>query len=584
MAYPPGDFESLTELLAGEGEIVTERLAHWAATTPDRTFLYYGEDDFAYTYAEFEAATDVIAGNLAAHGVAKGDRVSVFTTNPSVAALLMFGIWKAGAVYAPVNFSFAGRLLAYQLNDSAPQLVVTDPGLVPAVNSVADDLTRVPTVVVYQPPAGSHDHVAKPEPIASRFPTVSWEALTAPADRPGVTVEFDDPANVVYTSGTTGPAKGVVQPYRWMAQYTYNLRRILSPQDVIYNDLPMYHVGGAIANVARAAWVGCEVTLWDRFSPKAFWSRVGARGATTAILLDVMIPWLMKAPAAQRDRVNTLNKVHMQPLPAQHHQVASRFGIDIVTVGFGQTEAGAPLGAVIEELPQGRGTPAGLYRGLTRGEIRERVRAAGLPLLSGPEVDRKGLMGGPGPFVEAAVLDEHDRPCRLHQPGQLVIRPRLPALIMQEYLGKPEATVAAWRNLWFHTGDVAILGPDGLFQFVDRLGDRIRVRGENLSSFQVEDLLNQHDRILLTAVFAIRGQEGDEDDIVAFVVPSEGTELSENEIHAFSEETLPKYMRPRHIRVVADVPRTPTGKIQKFKLRTLILEELAEVKQGREAG
>jgi carnitine-CoA ligase len=118
------------------------------------------------------------------------------------------------------------------------------------------------------------------------------------------------------------------------------------------------------------------------------------------------------------------------------------------------------------------------------------------------------------------------------------------ALIMSQYLGKPEATVTAWRNLWFHTGDAAVLQPDGMFDFVDRLGDRIRVRGENLSSFQVDDLLNQHERIQLTA--------------------------------AFAEDTMPKYMRPRHIRVVPDVPRTPTNKIEKYKLRSRLLDERAD--------
>lgn len=575
-AHPHHNAELLTTLLTAESELVTERLDHWASTTPGRTFLHYGEDDVTYNYAQFAAATDAIAGNLAAHGVAKGDRVSLFSTNPLAATLLMFGVWKAGAVYAPVNFSFTGSLLTYQLDDTTPRLLVTDPGLLPAVNGVADQLTHVPTLVLYTPPTGAHDHVKQPEPIAPHFPALPWDALTAPADRPDVTVAFDDPANIVYTSGTTGPAKGVVQPYRWMAQYTYNLRRPLSSQDVIYNDLPLYHVGGAIANVARAAWVGCEVALWDRFSPTAFWSRIASRGATTAILLDVMIPWLMKAPQSETDRVNTLNKVHMQPLPLQHHEVATRFGIDIVTAGFGQTESGAPLGLVIEEVPEGEGTPAELYRGLTRAEIVSRVHASGTALLRGPEVSRKAVMGVPAPFVEVAVLDEHDRPCPVGQPGQLAVRPKLPALIMNQYLGRPDATVAAWRNLWFHTGDAAVLQPDGMFDFAGRLGDRIRVRGENLSSFQVEDLLNQHEQVQLTAAFAIPGREGDEDDIAAYVVPTEGSKLTENEIRAFAEETMPKHMHPRHIRVVPDIPRTPTNKIEKYKLRSHLLDELTD--------
>jgi crotonobetaine/carnitine-CoA ligase len=572
---PLHDIESLTALFTADGELVTERFDHWAAETPDRTFFHYGEDDITFTYRGWDNLTDAIAGNLVAQGVAKGDKVSVFTTNSLLAALVMFGTWKAGAIYAPINFSFTGRLLTYQINDTRPSLLITDPRLLPVVNAVADDVAHIPTVVPYLPPSGAHDHVAEPVAVDPRFPTLAWDSLTSPAERPDVTVAFDDPANIVYTSGTTGPAKGVLQPYRWMAGYTYNLRVPMSPDDVIYNDLPMYHVGGAIANVARAAWVGCEVAVWDRFSPSAFWSRIASRGATTAILLDVMIPWLMKAPGTKDDRRNTLNKVHMQPLPLQHHEVAGRFGIDVVTAGFGQTESGAPLGIFIEEVPEGEGTPPDLYRGLSRSDIVDRVRTSGAPVVAGADVDRKGVMGIPTPFLDVVVLDERDRPCAVGQPGQLAVRPKLPGLILTEYLGKPEATVKAWRNLWFHTGDAAVLQPDGMFDFVDRLGDRIRVRGENLSSFQIEDLLNQHERVQMTAVFAIAGTEGDEDDVVAFVVPVEGTELTEDELRAFAESTMPRYMRPRYLRVVPDIPRTPTNKIEKYKLRTRILDELS---------
>jgi crotonobetaine/carnitine-CoA ligase len=302
---------------------------------------------------------------------------------------------------------------------------------------------------------------------------------------------------------------------------------------------------------------------------------VRSRGATTAILLDVMIPWLMQAPRTDEDRRNTLNKVHMQPLPLHHSEVARRFGLDFVTAGFGQTESGAPLSVLLEEVPEGEGTPADLWTGRSHEEVRDLAARTGVPFLSGAEVTRKGLMGRPTPFVEATVLDEHDEECAPEQAGQLALRSRLPGLFLREYHGKPEATVAAFRNLWFHTGDAAVRDADGMFWFVDRMGDRMRVRGENLSSFQVEDLLNQHPGIQFCAVFAIPGEEGDEDDVVAYVVPGEGSELTEEAVHAFAAETLPKHMRPRHVRVVADIPRTLTNKVEKYKLKQMITAELA---------
>jgi crotonobetaine/carnitine-CoA ligase len=565
--------QDLAALLRADGEIVPARLDHWAATRGDRPFFHYGEDDVTLTYAEFGRRTDAIAGNLAARGVGRGDRISVFCTNPLVSALVMFGAWKAGALFCPVNFAYTGRLLSYQLNDTRPRLVVTEPALLPALDAVVDELAERPSVVVHQAPPGVHD--AAGTRVPGRLEELPWDELTADARAPGIVLGFDDPANIIYTSGTTGPAKGVVQPFRWMAQYTFALRMPLTCDDVIYNDLPMYHVGGAIANVARAAWVGCEVAVWNRFSPTAFWDRVRSRRATTAILLDVMIPWLMQAPPTAGDRHNTLNKVHMQPLPLHHHEVARRFGLDFVTAGFGQTESGAPLSVLMEELPEGEGTPAELYTGRSHQEVRDLAARFDVPFLPGAEVTRKGLMGRPAPFVEATVLNEQDEECAPEEAGQLALRSLLPGLFLREYHGKPEATVAAFRNLWFHTGDAAVRGADGLFYFVDRMGDRMRVRGENLSSFQVEDLLNQHPEIQFCAVFAIPSREGDEDDVVAYVVPGEGSPLTPEAVHAFAAETLPRYMRPRHVRVVDDIPRTLTNKIEKYKLKQLITAELA---------
>lgn len=564
----------LTDILKADGEIITERLDHWARIAGDRTFFYYGEDDETLSYAAFVRRADAIAGNLARLGIVKGDRVSVFCKNALASSLLMFGIWKAGAVYCPVNFSYAGRLLSYQLNDTAPKLVITDGALLPALNDVLDTVEVKPAIIVYSAAPGAHDHIAEPPAVRPGYVVHAWSELTQPAKAPGVRVTFDDEANLIYTSGTTGPSKGVVQPYRWMAQYVYFLRALIGEDDVIYNDLPMYHVGGAIANVCRAAWVGCEVAVWNRFSPDAFWDRVKARRVTTAILLDVMIPWLNKAPPSENDRHNTLNKVHMQPLPLLHHDFATRFGIDFVTAGFGQTESGAGISVVLEQTKQGEGTPDALYRGYSHAEAAEIATRFGMPLHQGSAATRKGMMGLPTFFVDVAVRDDLDEECEDEVAGHLTLRPRLPGIFFQSYLGKPEATVKAFRNLWFHTGDAAVRGKDGMYYYVDRLGDRIRVRGENLSSFQVEDMINQHPRVQMSAVVAIPSDEGDEDQVIAYVVAVPDGTVSEAEIHAFAAETMPKYMRPRHVRIIADLPRTPTNKVEKYKLRQMIVSEL----------
>ena len=550
----------LEALLTADGTTLPERLDHWAQTTPQAICLYDGETDREYTYAEFGALTDAVAGSLARWGIVPGDRISVFTTNSLLAATLMFACWKAGAIYAPVNFSYRGRLLSYQLRDTSPRLLVTDAELVERIPEVAGDLAddAALSVAVFEDDA---------EAPVGGLPRVPWSALTQQAPRPDVTIGPADPANIVYTSGTTGPAKGVLQPHLWINQYTYGLRSLIDSRDVVYNDLPMYHVGGAFANVGRAIWKGAEAAIWNRFSPSEFWSRIERRGATAAILLDVMIPWLMKAPESEADRANTLSKVHMQPLPLHHAAVAQRFGFDAVSAGFGQTESGGPLKIVMLETAEGEGTPEHLRKGLLGDELTAACQERGFSVVDGTTVTEKGAMGYPSHFVEAMIVDESDAECPRGVPGELVVRPKISHIMMTEYIGKPEATATAWRGGWFHTGDSALQNPDGSFRFVDRMGDRIRVKGENLSSFQVEDLLNGHPDVQMTAVFAIPSSEGSEDDIVAYAVLVEGSRTTEDDLHRFAHEQMPKFMRPAHIRIVADIPRTPTNKIEKYKLK-----------------
>ncbi len=566
--------QELVDRLRADGELVTERLEHWAAKAGAKTAVYYGEDDVTVSFAELAERAASIAGNLAALGIKKGDRVSVFCANPLISTFLMYGIWRAGALYCPVNFAYNGRLLTYQLDDTAPQLIVTDTKLLPALNEVFPALANRPPVIVYQAPPGAHDHIADRVALHAAATEIPWAKLVAPAAAPDVRVTVSDAANVVYTSGTTGAAKGVVQPHRWMAQYSLALRLPIVDTDVVYNDLPMYHVGGAIANVVRAMWAGAECAIWDRFSPTDFWRRIEKRSVTAAILLDVMIPWLMKAPESPDDRASTLNKVHMQPLPLHHHAVSQRFGFDFVTAGFGQTESGAPVWCLLEETAAGEGTPDASYRGMSHEQMIARAHELGVTVLDGAKVTRKGLMGRPTAFVDVSIRDENDDECTVGQAGQLALRPKIPHLFLHEYLGKPQATVNAFRNLWFHTGDAAVRDEEGLYYFVDRMGDRMRVRGENLSSFQVEDMLNQHAHVQFSAVLAIPSAEGDEDDIVAFVVATPGATLEEATVHDFARETMPKFMRPKHVRIIDDLPRTPTNKVEKYRLRQRIEAEL----------
>lgn len=570
------DLKELEAEFKKDGEIVLDNLRRWADELGDKTFFYYGEEDRRISYREFDRLTNCAANNLISMGVEKGDRISLFLMNPLVTTLAMFGMWKAGAVYCPINFNYKGRLLSYQINDTAPKLLIAEQGLIPMLNNIKGDID-LNRVILHRPLDGAHDYISENDEfeLDAAFSVSLFDDLfKGPDSDPGVDLEFKDTANIIYTSGTTGPAKGVVQSHRWMHQYIFNVMKILNQDDVVYNDLPMYHVGGAVFNIVKAAWLGCTVAVWDKFSPNDFWRRINLSGSTHTVLLDVMVPWLMLAEEKQEDKLNTLNKVHFQPLPQYHNQVAKRFGIDIVTSGYGQTEAGNGFVGVIDELADGERSPEELRKGSSRDKVIEIATQFGLPVLSGAGEVKKGFMGKPTPLLEAAILDENDMVQEPGTHGQIAFRSKLPYTILNEYFNKPEATAEVFRNLWFHSGDGGYRDEDGIFYFVDRMGGFIRTRGENVSSYQVEDILTSHPKVGVCAALPIPAEEGEEDDIVVYIVLKPGEQMAEDELRPWIKEEMPRFMQPRHIRFVDALPQTPTYKVEKYKLKDRILTEL----------
>lgn len=562
-------FDAMVE----EGDVALYKLDEWAQKTPDKTFIHYGETGLRLSFAEVKQRADRLAAGLASIGVGRGDAVSVLTGNSLAAALSMFAAWRAGALYAPINYNLRGGLLSYQINDTDPRVLITDASFDERLTEIADDIDVDHIVIApehYGAQAPGDETLAAAMGNMHRFSDLLQSEAPVPCEALG---PFD-PATIIYTSGTTGPAKGVLLGFRWINQYTFSGRSQLEHDDVLYCDLPMYHVGGAYALLCRAIWHGNTVGLWNRFSAGGFWDRIAACGATSCILLDVMVPWLMAAPPDTTDRHNSLNKVHMQPLPADHHEVAQRFGLDFVTCGFGQTESGAGFMAIIDEFGDTEGTPAAQYHGMSRSAYRAQAERFGRIVVDGGKPLPKGFMGRSSKLLDVAILDENDNQLPPGSVGQLAFRPRFPGLLLERYLNKPEATLKALRNLWFHTGDACLQNEDGTFNFVDRMGGYFRVRGENVSSYEVESVLNAHPKIRATAAVPVPASVGHEDEIAVFVEPGEARQLTEADVRAFAVEQMPRYMQPAHIRIIEALPVTPTSKIEKYKLKQRIIEEL----------
>ncbi|MGI3167589.1 AMP-binding protein [Pseudooceanicola sp. C21-150M6] len=549
--------EEIFAVMTRDGDVVRDVFDAHVAAQPDKLFIHHGDSDTSLSFAEVRARADRMAAGLAALGVGKGDHVSVHAKDALVSALAMFAIWRCGAVFAPLNYNLRGSFLAYQISDTGPKVIIADAEGVQIVNDHRADLPAFTLVG----PGGD---------IATLDGT----------EVPDVPLSPTDPAAIIYTSGTTGPAKGVKLGHRWINQYCFGSRISNSEEDVFHCDLPMYHVGGAFSIFARAAWMGASIGLWDRFSATTFWDRIARVGATAATLLDVMIPHILSQPATTEDRNNTLNKVHIQPYSVRHHEFAQRFGVDFITVGFGQTESGSVFGAVIDEFPGEEGTPPAYWRGPSKADYLAAAREVGRPIFDGREDLPKGLMGQPSRLLEVAALDEEDMPVPDGTVGQLCIRPRFPAMLLQEYINKPEATLKVLRNCWFHTGDaVRRRAEDGHYVFIDRMGGFFRVRGENVSSFEVESVLVRIAGVRAVAAVPVPASAGEEDDIAVFLECEDGVSLSEEQVRQHAAAEMPRYMHPRHIRFVSALPVTPTNKIEKYKLRTGLLQELAAMEE-----
>jgi len=361
-------------------------------------------------------------------------------------------------------------------------------------------------------------------------------------------------------------------------QYCFTARDANTSDDVIHCDLPLYHVGGAFNLFGRAVWMGCTTGLWDKFSATEYWARIAKVRASVTTLLDVMVPHIMSLPERADDAANTLNKMHIQPYTPRHHVFAKRFGVDFVTVGFGQTESGSVFAGLLDEFPDSQGTPDELWKGLDKTAYRARVTALGRPIFDGHSDIPKGIMGAPAQFFEVAALNEDDMPVASGEVGQLCLRPRFPDMMLQSYLNKPEATLKVLKNCWFHTGDAVrcIDAQKNLFVFIDRMGGYFRVRGENVSSFEVESVILNIKGVRACAAVPIPAAVGEEDDIAVWVEPEPGVILTQAQIEAHAEVEMPRYMRPRHIRFIDALPITPTAKVEKYKLRERIMTELKE--------
>jgi crotonobetaine/carnitine-CoA ligase len=486
-----------------------------AALTPDRRFVVVAESE--RTFAESLERTARLAGALRESGIGVGDRVACLSENRAELLDLIPACAWLGAVVVPFNAAARGATLQHLLASSRPKAFAAETSLAGALDGLS-----LPAEVerLWALDAGGAEWGSRPvEPL----PALA-EPVPAHDAKPG------DTAAILFTSGTSGPPKGVCCPHAQFVWWGVNTAAVLGvgPDDTLYTCLPLFHTN-ALNTWVQALVHGCGFVLGPRFSASRFWERLVASGATVTYILGAMASILAKRVPGPEDRAHRVRIALAPATPAELHAVfRERFGMELVD-GHGMTETNLVLGP-------------------RDGE------------------QRPGLMGRVMPGFHARVVDEDDEEVPDGTPGELVMRADEPFAFATGYWGLPEETVRAWRNLWFHSGDRVVREPGGWFRFVDRMKDAIRRRGENISAWEVEQAIGLHADVEGVAAVPVPSELG-EDEVMVFVVPVAGARIDPAALVAHCEGRLARHAIPRYIEFVDELPLTENGKVRKFVLR-----------------
>ncbi len=516
---------SLLDALTPDRWTIRELALRRLASSPNEPFVTE-VDGRTESYGQFAERASALAHFYAECGVAVGHMVAVLCHNGIPALHGWMAASLIGAVDVTVNSAYRGELLAHVLRTTQPKVALVDARLVDGLLEVRDQLPFLTHVVIIgagEVPADDYGFQI------SRYEEVVETRVPMPARE----IEPQDPAAVMFTSGTTGPSKAVLLPNAQVCllahQVIVNMR--LSADDVYYNAHPLHHIAGKFMGVLAVFTAGGHLMLDRKFDAEAWLATIRRVGATVGIAHGPMIEMIHATAPTSDDRNHQLRRLMCCPLPKSIGRAfEQRFGLRGIEM-WGMTEVTCPCWTSLDsEHPLG---------------------SCGKPMDEW--------------FDVRIVNPETDRELQPGETGEIVVRPRSPWTTFAGYLGAPEATVEAWRNLWFHTGDAGWRDNDGYFFILDRIKDRIRRRAENISSYEIEAAALQLTAIREAAAVGVpSGMEGD-DDIKLCVALDRPVEPAD--ILMFLAARLPHFMVPRYIEIMPLLPRTPTNKLKKRELR-----------------
>lgn len=489
---------------------------------PDELFGRF-DDGRLFTNREFATTVRRTARALQDLGVQQGDHVFLWLPNGLDAMRLWFAINYIGAVYVPANTAYKGTLLAHVLKNSGAKLAIVHAQLTERLAKV--NMATIETVVALGDAPAALSGVCLLPGSA-----LEAEADPLPLRRP---IEPWDTQSVIYTSGTTGPSKGVLSSYAHL--YFMGLGVISDPHNVPFvgpSDRflitsPLFHVGGTSC-VYGTLMAGGAIAMIEAFDTATFWRKIEETGATCVVLLGVMASFLVNQAPTPADRDSSLRHATIVPMTTEGVAFGARFGVTTHTL-FSMTEIAVPL-------------------------------------ISEPNPTVAGSCGRMRDDVELRIVDENDQEVADGAIGELVLRHRLPWTTSHGYNGDDEAMGRAWRNGWFHSGDAFRKDVSGCFFFVDRFKDSIRRRGENISSFEVEMEVSRYPGVQEVAAVAVPSEHG-EDEILIAIAIGQGRSFDAKSLVDHLIPRMAHFMVPRYVRVMSELPKTPTRKVEKYLIR-----------------
>ena len=482
-----------------------------AAREPDRVFARFEGHDL--TLGALDRMSAAFAAALALRAPGPDTRVAVMMANSPQTLAVLFGIARAGAVWVPVNARLRGEGLRYILEHCEPRVLVADADLVPTVAASGADLAAVSTIV-----AGGDDTLG----------VILRQPVAVPSEPDSTPPEAGAPFAIMYTSGTTGPPKGVIVTHRMMRLAGEAVARLSDARrgDVFFVWEPLYHIGGAQLIVLPLIR-DVRLAMVARFSASRFWDQVRTEGATHIHYLGGILQLLLKQPHRRGDAGHEVRIAWGGGCPKEiWRAVEERFGVEVREC-YGMTEASS----------------------LTTCNDRRVVGSVGRPL----------------PWFQVDLRQGDGEPAPVGQRGEIVVRTSLPGAIFPGYFRDREATAKALKDGALRTGDLGRLDGDGDLVFLGRMSDSVRCRGENVSAWEVEHVAAAHPDVEDCAMIGVPADIG-EQDIKLFVKPRPDALVDPQDLFAWLGERLAPYQTPRYLALVDGFERTPSQRIMKHRL------------------